>query len=71
MSPITEDLRARLTAELDQLGPMPDLAPQAARAGARVLRRVGWPRARPSGSPRWAAVASRPPWAMGRDPTQW
>ncbi len=39
MSPITEDLRARLTAELDQLGPMPDLAPQAARAGARVLRR--------------------------------
>jgi hypothetical protein len=35
----TERLRARLSAELDDLGPMPDLAPAAARAGSRTLRR--------------------------------
>lgn len=39
MSPTTEHLRARLAAELDDLGPMPDLAPVAERAGSRILRR--------------------------------
>ena len=35
----TEQLRVRLTAELDQLAPMPDVTSAAARAGTRVLRR--------------------------------
>lgn len=39
MTSITEQLRARLSDELDELGPMPDLAPAAARAGGRILRR--------------------------------
>jgi hypothetical protein len=39
MSSTTEHLRERLSEELDHLGPIPDLAPAAARAGARVLRR--------------------------------
>lgn len=39
MSPTTEHLRARLAAELDDLGPLPDLAHAAERAGSRILRR--------------------------------
>lgn len=39
MSPTTEDLRARIAAELGDLGALPDLVPAAARAGARTLRR--------------------------------
>ncbi len=39
MTADTEQLRARLTAELDQLEPIPDVAPAAARAGTRLLRR--------------------------------
>ena len=39
MSPTTEQLRARMAAELDELGPMPDLSTRAAREGGRILRR--------------------------------
>ena len=39
MSPTTEQLRARMAAELDELGPMPDLSARAARQGGRILRR--------------------------------
>ena len=39
MTSTTEQLRARLSDELDDLGSMPDLAPAAARAGTRILRR--------------------------------
>jgi hypothetical protein len=39
MTATTEQLRARLDVELDAVGPMPDLAPRAARAGTRLLRR--------------------------------
>jgi hypothetical protein len=39
MSPTTEQLRARMAAELDELGPMPDVSARAARAGGRIVRR--------------------------------
>ena len=39
MSPTTEQLRARLAAELDELGPMPDVSARAARVGGRIVRR--------------------------------
>ena len=39
MNPTTEQLRARMAAELDELGPMPDLTARAARAGGRIVRR--------------------------------
>jgi hypothetical protein len=46
MIPTTEQLRARLAAELDELGPMPDVSARAARAGGRIVRRrriaAGW-----------------------------
>jgi hypothetical protein len=39
MSSTTELLRSRLSDELEELGTIPDLAPAAARAGGRILRR--------------------------------
>ena len=39
MSSTTELLRSRLSEELEELGTVPDLAPAAARAGGRILRR--------------------------------
>ena len=39
MTTTTELLRARLSDELEELGSIPDLAPAAARAGSRILRR--------------------------------
>ena len=39
MNPTTEQLRARMAAELDELGPMPDVSARAARAGGRIVRR--------------------------------
>jgi hypothetical protein len=39
MTTTTELLRARLSDELEELGSIPDLAPAAARAGGRILRR--------------------------------